>query len=465
MLSIRRLTGVLFVAGCASGPTTTAGTTGSAEALPTHVYALPLDDVLTQTTALLIGQGWPVQRSGDRLVTGWLGNATGYAVGYRVDGDRIDAGHCRIQVLRLVATPTNVYVEPRLSGRPMYQTRRGDYVPPPDIPGVATDAPNESAAGTNPPFGLVVTQHARDQGLEWALQEHIEPASVPARQRTETLAAALSQGEANDAGLPTLRPRAAYLSPSQNCEPRLTGVESPLVERRLILLGDIPGTNEIPDSVRRLACQAAQKGVPTLVALELLRADQDWVDIYFASGGTAADRAAFLQVTRSFKSTGSGQTQAVFGLLDNLRALRDTGLPIRVVAFDEPGTVPSREKARASNLERVRRAEPDTLLLAVVARSQARTTLAPGETPDSASMGWYLSQWGLRPLSLDVRSPGGRRWSCAGPAPCGPVPVPATSSAAGESERTVQLFSNPDAEGFWGAYFVGPLTASSAPKP
>ncbi|MGO9829520.1 MAG: hypothetical protein ACLPJH_05225 [Myxococcaceae bacterium] len=428
------------------------------------MYALPLDDVLTQTTALLSQQGWPVQRSGDKLVTSWLGNATGYAISYRVYGDRIDSRHCRIQVLRLVATPTNVYTEPRLSGWQMSQGRRGDYVPPPDI--TAADTPNESAAGTNPPFGLVVTQHARDQALELAFQEQIEPASVPSAQRTETLATALSQGSAADGGLAASPAPSGHRSAPQNCEPRFTGVESPVVEKRLILLGDIPGTNEIPDAVRRLACQAAEMGIPTLVALELLQVDQEWVDTYFASGGSASDRAAFLQIARTFKRTGSGQTQAVLGLLDRLRGLRDAGLSIRVVAFDVVATAPERSKTRASNLERLRRAEPDALLLVVVERSQARTTLGPSGTPESAPMGWYLSRWGLRPLSLDVHSPGGQRWSCKDSGPCGPVPVPATPSTTdSQSERTVMLFPKPDAEGFQGAYFVGPLTASSAPKP
>ncbi len=463
MLTARLLTALLFLAGCASGPTTTGGTTAHPDALPAHVYALPLDDVLTQTTALLAQQGWPVQRSGDKLVTNWLGNATGYAISYRVYGDRIDSRHCRIQVLRLVATPTNVYTEPRLSGWQMSQVRRGDYVPPPDI--TEADSPNESAAGTNPPFGLVVTQHARDQALELALQEQIEPASVPSAQRPETLAAAMSQGSAADGGLAVSPSPSARRAASSQCEPRLTGVESPVVEKRLILLGDIPGTNEIPDAVRRLACQAAEMGVPTLVALELLQVDQEWVDTYFASGGSASDRAAFLQVTRTFKRTGSGQTQAVLGLLDRLRGLRDAGLPIRVVAFDVVATAPNRPETRASNLERLRRAEPDALLLVVVERSQARTALGAGATPEGAPMGWYLSRWGLRPLSLDVRSPGGQRWSCNDSGPCGPVPVPATPSSAGESERSVLLFSKPDAEGFQGAYFVGPLTASSAPRP
>jgi hypothetical protein len=273
---------------------------------------------------------------------------------------------------------------------------------------------------------------------------------------------------ATDAGAAGPAAAVAPSPPAAGCEPGLTGVDTPITERRVVLLGDVPGTNEIPDFVARLACEAARKGVPTVVALELLRVDQAQVDTYLHSRGTAADRATFLHAARTFDPAVSGGhgSEAVLKLLDRIRALRDAPLSVYVLAFDEAANAPAREKARASTLERERRLEPEALLLVVLERPQARTVLGPGEAPERAPLGWYLSRWGLRPLSLDVRSPGGQTWSCAA-AGCGPVAVAAQAKApsAGGPSHSVDLYPSPDAQGFQGGYSVGTLTPSSPAKP
>ena len=220
----------------------------------------------------------------------------------------------------------------------------------------------------------------------------------------------------------------------------------------------------MPDFVGRLACQAARQGIPTLVALPLLRVDQEWVDTYFASQGRAEDRSAFLQVARSFdwQTSGVRGSEAVLRLLDRVRTLRDTGLPLHVLAYEDVGNRPGRARARATTLEGVRRTQPDALLLVVVERSEARTVLGPSEAPAQAPLGFSLARWGLKPLSLDVRSPGGEAWSCpAGLGKCTQVSVPATQAKAQGDTHSVELYAAPDVQGFQGAYGVGPLTPSS----
>ena len=152
-------------------------------------------------------------------------------------------------------------------------------------------------------------------------------------------------------------------------------------------------------------------------------------------------------------------------LLEQLRLLRNADLPLRVVAYDEPAGRPAREKLRASTLEHLRRADADAFFLVVVGRDQARTVLRPGETQEVAPLGWYLARWGLEPLALNPRSPGGQRWSCsvAPGAGCGPVVVQATGPAADGATPSVEFSPVPDAEGFRGVYSVGPLTASPPP--
>ncbi len=325
------------------------------------------------------------------------------------------------------------------------------------------DAP--TALGEAPP-GMVTLPRGRDEALEWALLQRLDPHAAQAIQSADARSHAAAGAGTAAGATPPAAPGTASVAPAPGCE--LSGVDALIAERRFVLLADVPGTKEIPDFVGRLACQAVRKGAPMVVALELMRADQEWVDTYLASTGSPADHEAFLHVTRSFDPQASGGrgTQAVLELLDRVLTLRDAGFTLRVVAFGEASNAPETERSRASTLERVRRVEPDALLVAVVEGPQARTVLQTGEPADAAPLGWYLQRWGLRPLALDLRSPGGQTLSCVSPgrAACGPVPVPATPRGPGTS-RSVKLYSSPDAQGFQGEYSVGPLTASTLPKP
>jgi hypothetical protein len=435
------LAAVALVA-CASGQTATRHTT----AVESHVYALPLDDVLTETTTLLTRRGWRVERSGDSLGTNWRLDASGAALGYRVEGERLDAEHCSIRIESLAAT----------SFAPPPERGSGSAAPA----GAATTAWEGVDAPTTlgePPPGMVVLPRGRDEGLEWALLQVLDPRAAQAIEHADARSVAARPGDAGVA------PTASGCAP-----PELSGVGRLLSERRLVLLADVSGTNEIPDFVGRLACQAARAGAPTVVALELLRVDQDWVDTYLASQGSPADRAAFLQVTRSFdpRLTGAEASDAVLLLLDRLRGLRDAGLPIRVVAFAEAANVPSRAKSEATTLERFRRTEPDAFMVVLTERSQARTALAPPETEGQGPLGFYLLHWGLEPVALDVHSPGGQVWACAA-SRCGPLPAaaPAAPPPATGPTQSVALYASPDAQGFLGAYNVGAFTPTSLPKP
>jgi hypothetical protein len=453
---------LLLLAGCATGQK--AG--GHTEAIEGHVYALPLDDVLPQATALLSQQGWRVERSGDQLGTNWRIDSSGAALGYRVEGTRVDEAHSSIQFELMAATsfappppPGSASPSANLSGTPMYARDSSGGSGASGGRSTAWDGVDAPSTLGEPPPGLVTLPRGRDEGLEWALLQRLDPraaqaiAHAEARQTSAAASRAAAPGAAQ-----------APRPPPPGCEPEPTGLEGPEAERRLILLADVPGTNEIPDFVGRLACQATRKGIPTVVALALYRLDQELVDTYFASQGTAGDRAAFLQVARSFDAQTAGVrgSAAVLQLLDTLRVLRDTGLPLRFVAFDEAGNPPQRKRTIATTLERVRRTQPEALLLVVLERAEAQTLLPSGAAASQAPVGWFLAHWGLRPLALDVHSPGGQAWSCpAVQGKCTPIRVPTTAAAAHKDAANVELYGSQDAQGFEGAYSVGLLTASA----
>jgi hypothetical protein len=420
---------VALTAGCASAPRPV----GQPETVQEHVYARPLDDVLTETTTVLTEQGWRVQRSGDQLGTGWRPAGTGSASGLRVTAERIDVDHCRIQIERVNA----VSLGPAIEERGSRQSSLGA-----DITAGSDRLDAPSTLGSPPP-GLGALPAGRDEDLELLVLQRLEPRAADALARANGRAgAAPAPGGTTPASppLPGVTPSPEAHPP--DCGPALAGTGPLLTGRRLVLLAGIPDSREIPALVGGLACQAARSGIRTGVALELLRADQELVDTYLASPGSLADRAAFLRLAKSFGSRPGVGSPAVLGLLDQLRTMRDAGLPLSIVAFDEPGDARGRDRARARTLERFRRADPDGVLLVMVQPSRARTVLRPGETEEQAPVGWYLVRWGLRPVPL--------------------APRPASGAAPGPA---VQLSASADGDGFQGDYVGGLLAPLPAGKP
>jgi hypothetical protein len=198
-----RLAALLSLVGCAAGTTTT---TARPDTVPSHIYPLPLDNVLAQATQLLAKMGWRVQHSGDNLFTNWVGgtlqspqqdqvgegSATASIVAYRVFGERIDATYCTIRVERLVATSSTLDFGQKKGGHQVEQTtstvtgrptavhneQRTLLAPFGTQPEFEEDSENVAAAGV--PANMVVSQHARDIKLELTLQEQIDPPIVAA---------------------------------------------------------------------------------------------------------------------------------------------------------------------------------------------------------------------------------------------------------------------------------------------
>lgn len=427
LLPFAPLTCALVVLGCATGPRPGS----SAAAVQEEVYPRPLDEVLAQTATLLTEQGWQVQRRGDRLGTLWRPEGSGSASGLRVEGVRVDADHSTVAIEGVIAVSLGSSIEDRQAT----STSLGA-----DVTAGADRLEAPSTLGAPPP-GLVAISRGRDEALERALLERLDPRAARALESSESRA----RGEGRQA------------SPV-DCGRPLPGGDDLLAARRLILLADVPGTREVPALVGDLACRAATAGIRTVVGLELWRAEQELLETYLASTDTEANRAAFLAASKSFAlAAPSPASTAELGLLDRLRTLRDTGLPVRVFAFGEPADAPGAERARARTVERQRRLDLDAVTLVLVRRPPAG-----GEVPLAAA----LTRWGLRPLPLDLRLSGGTAWRCpapgAGPG-CGEAEVPARPPLPGTGVPRIDLFAMPDADGFLGAFFVGVVSPSPPP--
>jgi hypothetical protein len=217
-----RLAALLFIGACATGTQTT-----PTETLPSHIYPLPLDTVLTQSAESLKKRGWKVQRSGNTLFTNWVGTAqptqalqsgeasgTGSLVAYRVYGERIDAGYCTLRVERLVATPSTLSYGQKKGGHQVEQVSTGGRFStgvhneqrtfdPQTIPMFNledSDSAND-ARDSSVPSGTIVSQHQRDEALELELQKQIDPVVVATAPPIEATAAPIPPAAWDDAGV------------------------------------------------------------------------------------------------------------------------------------------------------------------------------------------------------------------------------------------------------------------------
>jgi hypothetical protein len=200
---------LVLLAHCASG---TANAPAQADVVPSHVYPLPLDNVLAQATTELEKKGWRVQRSGDSLVTNWSpaqaqstqqlqsqASVAGAVVAYRISGERVDAGFSVLHIERVVATPSTLDFGQKRGGHVVEQSTTTASRSP-------TPVHNEqrtllSAFGTEPEFednfesqrntgvpsGMVVNQRERDATLELELRELIDPVTATTQEAGATV--------------------------------------------------------------------------------------------------------------------------------------------------------------------------------------------------------------------------------------------------------------------------------------
>lgn len=126
-------------------------------------------------------------------------------------------------------------------------------------------------------------------------------------------------------------------------------------DNRLVMIGELHGTSEVPALVAALARHYVHSG-PVLVALEVHAAEHPRIRAYLASDGGVAARHALR--AGPFWNVPAGRndgrrTQAMLDLVEAARQLRGEGHSIAVVPFDpaRPGQAhPARDRGMATIL-------------------------------------------------------------------------------------------------------------------
>ena len=226
---------------------------------------------------------------------------------------------------------------------------------------------------------------------------------------------------------------------------------------RWIVIGEIHGSNEVPEAFANAVCLTAQLN-PVVVAVEQPTFDQLAIDAFMQSdGGSAAQRAFLKAQIWNMEMKDGRSSEAYFRLFESLRRMRAAGLIEKVVAF-QPSTFTSQptpaeyEQAMADLL--IAAAQPDTTVVALVGNIHAMRIEVPWQPT-------YMPMAGRLPreetVILNTSARGGAAWNCQGAETCGPHSLGAT--IPGEALVGVELGVGEGA--YSGILHLGvPMTAS-----
>ncbi|MBK8067578.1 MAG: hypothetical protein IPK27_08075 [Rhodanobacteraceae bacterium] len=187
---------------------------------------------------------------------------------------------------------------------------------------------------------------------------------------------------------------------------------------RVLLVGELHGSWEVPGIVAGLATNLLADERPLLVGLEIWRSEQAALDRYLASAGTGEDRERLL--AGPFWATRDGRSsEAVVALIERLRALA-LKAPLAVVAFDieAESDITGAERDRSMGELLLARLEsmPDARLLVLAGNFHTRIQSGAPWDPAHDFMGHFLRE--QDPYAVEIMGVKGSTWMCPDPEHC-----------------------------------------------
>ncbi len=249
-----------------------------------------------------------------------------------------------------------------------------------------------------------------------------------------------------------------------------------IAQQKIIAIGEIHGTTEIPTAVGQLACSFLQQGKQVMVGLELHSKALAEMLRYQSSEKTSADKAALMTSVFWNKARQDGRaSQAMADLISQLQHYKKIGLPVEVFAFDELTLAAEAElksstsemhivlidKSMADNTEREIARAPDRVFILYAGNTHAskRNTL---EDPLWRSMANRLTDKHVF-TSFSANSEGGTAWVCNSGI-CGPREMMGTATNATAPfiriDENSKMAKNP---AFDGTLFIGSKITASPP--
>ncbi|GGC64343.1 hypothetical protein [Undibacterium terreum] len=198
------------------------------------------------------------------------------------------------------------------------------------------------------------------------------------------------------------------------------------ITSRIIVVGELHGTNEIPAYVAGLACSILREGKSLILALETPASNQLALNEYMDSdGGEAASEK--LKASKFGEKEDGRSSHAMLGLVESMRLLRRAGATVAVAGIDlsetaipdalfkdEPIWIGERNTVMAHNIESRARVYKDYTVLALIGKVHTGRLKGTSWNPNYEPMGCFLEQR-LPYYYITFTYPaGGFEWSCRG---------------------------------------------------
>jgi erythromycin esterase-like protein len=243
-------------------------------------------------------------------------------------------------------------------------------------------------------------------------------------------------------------------------------------EARVLVLGELHGTNEAPALAAAVVRQRLDAGLPVTLALEVHAAEQPRLDAFLASNGDDAARTALLRgdfwQVPAERSDGR-RSVAMLALLESMQRFRAAGHDVRVLAFDAGnagGGAPRRNQRMAAVLREAIARDPQRAFVVLAGNYHLRRVtpdrmggLLSGESPPVPTMA-HLAD--LPVFRVNVTARDGEFWACMGGA-CGPQPVGPRGIWGGDEAGAPRYRQTPEDAGRYDAQLMLPRFSVAAP--
>lgn len=230
---------------------------------------------------------------------------------------------------------------------------------------------------------------------------------------------------------------------------------------RVLLLGEIHGTEEMPRFAGDLACNFVARGQSVVLALEFPHNEQMKIDAYLESDGGKNSRLALVD-SKSWRQLVDGRaTVAIANAIEKIRLLKRAGYDARVLAMDNSWGIPNlpgtRDEVMARFIdEAAKRLAPSGAVIVLSGNAHAARRAQSRGSKVNTPMGHLLKTNDV--ISFNVSYDGGTASELG--APPGGSAWDKNSGGAPTQVRSFMLFDQPDERGFSGTFHVGRIHAS-----
>lgn len=248
--------------------------------------------------------------------------------------------------------------------------------------------------------------------------------------------------------------------------PSETAARSVFDNTRLLVLGEIHGTQEAPRFALDTVRASVAEYEPVVLCLEIDRSEQARIERYLASAGSEPDKQDLLAGYHWQLGALDGRgSVAMVELIEGVRQLAMSGSRVSISCFvggpmpaSSDGVDPeANEKHMARGILDELTREPHARVVVLVGNAHAATS---GSENPWLPMGYYLKQQHPEMVSLDMRFGGGEAWCFDGEPGVHPVRGDGAFDACGID--LTPTFRHGD---FSGVFDLGRVTASMPALP